>query len=307
MDDLFSVKFKKPPREYAKGYMFEVRVADRSGEMTLKYWGTPDLDGVTRVYHSFGHGDVIRVRGRISSFRDVLEIAVSGEETEAIVPVPAEAYDIRDFVGVSGKDIDQMMSRLNSFIRKVEEPHLRKLLQHFFADEAFVERFKAAPASMHLHCNWIGGLLEHTLNVVETSDFLADRHKEMERDLLITGAILHDIGKLEEYVVSTNIDVSVDGMLRGHIIIGAEMVVRACDSIDGFPEVLKLKLAHMVLSSHGRIEQGAAKEPQFAEAVAIAFADDMDAKLEQYIRAKEEARTEDLWIWDRRLKHVFLL
>jgi len=305
VNDLFSVKYKKPPREYAKGYMFEARLGDRTGEMNLKYWGSPDLRTVERIYGSFKIGDVILVRGRVSSYKETLEVAVDGQGS--ISPVERAGYDIRDFIPECDRDADQLMSRLYSLIRKVEDPHLSALLKLLFSEESFVERFKTAPASMHLHSNCIGGLLEHTLNVAEICDFLSTLKPKLNRDLLLTGAILHDLGKMEEYVITTNIDVSVDGMLRGHLVIGAEMVARACDRLEGFPELLKIKLAHMVLSSHGRPEYGSPKKPQFPEAVAVYYADETDAKLEQYISRKEEASTEDPWIYDRRLEHIFLL
>ncbi len=307
VDDLFSVKYKKPPREYSKGYMFEVRVTDRTGEINLKYWGSRNRSSVQNVYDPIAPGEVVRVRGRVSEYRDTLEIAVSDNGEDGIQPVDRSAYNIRDFLGSTEKDVDQMMSKLFSRIRQVENEHLSKLLMEFFADDDFVKRFKNAPASMHLHCNWLGGLLEHTLNVVNICDFLYGLHEKMDRDLLITGAILHDIGKLEEYTLSTNIDVSIDGMLRGHLVIGAEMVNRKCDELQGFPELLKMKLAHIILSSHGQTDYGAVKEPQFPEALAVSQADNVEAKLEQYISKKEDARTEDPWIYDKRLGHIFLL
>jgi len=306
VDSLFSVKFKKPPRQYAKGMMFEVRIADRTGEISIKYWGGKAEAEVRKAYEAFDSDDVVRVKGTASSYRDVLEISVRPDMCGSVAKVPPGAFDLGDFVERSEHDLDQLMASLNAHIRKVQNQHLKQLLAYFFADEAFVSRFKVAPASMQLHCNWIGGLAEHTLNVVDICDFLARKYPKLDRDLMITGALLHDIGKLDEYEVTTNIDVSVDGMLRGHIVIGAEMVSKACDSIPHMPKNLRLKVVHLVLASHGEPEYGAVKKPQFPEAVALHIADDADAKLEQYITAKEEARTEDPWIYDRRLGHIFL-
>jgi 3'-5' exoribonuclease len=306
VDSLFSVKFKKPPRPYAKGLMFEARLADRTGEISAKFWGGKHEAEVRKAYDGFNADDVVQVKGMASSYRDVLEISVRPDANGSVAKVPLGGYDLGDFVEQSEHDLDQLMAGLNAHIRKVQNPHLKQLLAIFFGDEPFVARFKTAPASMQLHCNWIGGLAEHTLNVVELSEFLAKKYPKLDHDLLITGAILHDIGKLEEYEVSTNIDVSADGMLRGHVVIGAEMVSRACDSLPDMPKNLRLKVIHLVLASHGEPEFGAVKKPQFPEAVALHFADDIDAKLEQYITAKEEARTEDPWIYDRRLGHIFL-
>ncbi len=306
VDSLFSVKFKKPPKAYSKGFMFEVRMADRSGEITAKYWGPKDEATVRSLYHSFESDDVIRVRGTVSSYRDALEISISQDKKGHIERLAKGDYDILDFIAQASRDIDQMMSQLNSHIRKVQNRHLQSLLSLFFSDEEFVARFKAAPASMWLHCNWIGGLVEHTLNVVQICEFLAKQYPKLDRDLMLTGALLHDVGKLEEYEVTTNIDVSEDGMLRGHIIIGAEMVSKACDKVEGMPKNLKLKVVHLVLASHGQPEFGSPKRPQFPEAVAVHFADEADAKLEQFIAAKEGAETEDPWVYNKRLGHIYL-
>jgi 3'-5' exoribonuclease len=306
VDSLFSVKFKKPPKAYTKGFVFEVRLADRTGEMTAKYWGPKDETGVRSLYQSFESDDVVRVRGMVSSYRDALEIGISSDKKGLLEKVPRGAFDITDFVARASRDVEQMMSQLNSHVRKVQNKHLQALLAYFFSDEEFVARFKAAPASMWLHCNWVGGLVEHTLNVVQICEFLAKQYPKLDRDLLLTGALLHDVGKLDEYEVSTNIDVSEDGMLRGHIIIGAEMVSRACEKVEGMPKNLRLKVVHLVLASHGLPEFGSPKKPQFPEAVAVHFADDADAKLEQYIAAKEGAETEDPWIYNKRLGHIYL-
>jgi 3'-5' exoribonuclease len=297
VDSLFSVKFKKPPKAYSKGFMFEMRLADRTGEMTSKYWGPKDENSVRQLYKSFESDDVVRVRGTVATYRD---------KKGHIEKMSEGSFDITDFVARASRDVEQMMSQLNGHVRKVQNRPLQALLAHFFSDEEFVARFKAAPASMWLHCNWVGGLVEHTLNVVQICEFLSKQYPKLDHDLLLTGALLHDVGKLEEYEVSTNIDVSEDGMLRGHIIIGAEMVSKACDEVQGMPKNLKLKVVHLVLASHGQPEFGSPKKPQFPEAVAVHFADEADAKLEQFIAAKEGAETEDPWVYNKRLGHIYL-
>ena len=154
--------------------------------------------------------------------------------------------------------------------------------------------------------HYIGGLLEHTLAVTKIVDALASVHPRLDRNLALTGAILHDIGKIREFATTTSIDISEEGMLRGHVVIGEQMVLDKIKEIEGFPTTLKLKIAHMILSHHKELEWGAPKKPQFAEAVAIHYADDADAKLYQFITLKENAKTEDPWIWDKRIGHVFL-
>jgi 3'-5' exoribonuclease len=306
IDDVFSVKYKKPPRKYANGFMFEVRIADRTGDITVKFWGPADEASVRKTYDAFKAGEVVRVKGQAVTYRDVMEISVNVESGGFVKPVQAPEYRYEDFVGRSEMDPDQMMTQLNSYIKKVENAHLQRLLSSFFSDEEFVDKFKQAPASISIHANWIGGLLEHTLNVTSICDFLMKRYPKLDKDLLLSGAVLHDIGKVVEYSVTTNIDESTDGMLRGHIVAGSEMITKACEKIPDFPENLKLKMAHMILSHHGKPEQGSPKRPQFPEAAVVNLADDMDAQIEQYIRAKEEAQTDDHWIYNKRLGLIYL-
>lgn len=306
VDDLFSVKYKKPPRKYTNGFMFEVRVADRTGDITVKFWGPADEAAVRRIYDVFKDGDIVRVRGQVNTYRDVLEISVNAESGGLVRPVQASEYRFDDFVASSKKNPDMMMTQLNSLVKKVEDSHMQTLLSAFFSDDEFVEKFKRAPASITIHANWIGGLLEHTLNVANVCDFLAGAYPKLDRDLLLTGAILHDIGKVIEYTVTTNIDESTDGMLRGHIVAGAEMVSRTCEKIPDFPDNLRLKMIHIMLSHHGKPEQGSPKRPQFPEAATVNLADEMDAQIEQYVRAKEEAQTDDQWTYTKRLGLIYL-
>ncbi len=305
VESTFSVKYKKPIRKYARGFMFELRLSDRSGEITAKYWGQGEEDAVRKVYGGFEADDVVLIKGLASSYRDVPEISISPDNKGRIARVELSCVDLTDFVDVSDTDLDVMRQEITQAISSVKSHHLRLLLERIFTDE-FMDQFVKAPASMWLHCNWVGGLAEHTLNVMRTCEFLSTSYPELDRDLLVAGALLHDVGKVLEYEVKTNIDVSEEGMLRGHIIIGAEMVSRACDQIEGMPDSLRLKIIHMVLSSHGELALGSPKKPQFPEAVALHFADDIDAKLEQYIVAKDKAQTEDPWIYDKRLGHIYL-
>ena len=305
VETTFSVKFKKPVRKYARGFMFELRLSDRSGEITAKYWGQNEEDAVRKVYGGFAANDVVLVKGLAGSYRDVPEISISPENKGRIARVELSCVDLTDFVDVSDNDLGVMRQEIVQAISSVQEGHLRTLLERIFADE-FMDQFVRAPASMWLHCNWVGGLAEHTLNVMRICEFLSVSYPELDRDLLVAGALTHDVGKVLEYDVKTSIDVSEEGMLRGHIIIGAEMVSRACDQIEGMPDSLRLKIIHMILSSHGELEMGSPKKPQFPEAVALHFADDIDAKLEQYIAAKDKAQTEDPWVYDKRLGHIYL-
>jgi len=304
VDDVFSVKLKKPPVEYRKGYRFELRVSDRTGIIPVKYWGSDDIEEVESLYASIHNGLFVKIRGRVNEYNDRLEISVGSEGD--ISTADDSVNDLSDFVPSTDKDIDQMMGQLNAYIRQVEDPHLSELLRSFFGDEEFVRRFRDAPASIQKHSNCIGGLLEHTLAVVDICARLQSMKSQMDRDLLIAGAILHDIGKTDEYVVTSNIDMSEEGMLLGHIFMGAKQVEEAIDTIDGFPTRLRYKLVHMILSSHGKYEYGSPRIPQIPEAIALHYADEMDAKVEQCIAIKGSARTDDNWIYNKDLGHIYL-
>lgn len=304
IDDVFAVKYKKPPKPYVSGLCFEFRVSDKTGEMTAKYWGDGNEAGIKEVYERFQTGDVIHITGRVGEFRDKLEMALDTASTVRMC-APTE-YNIEDFVAKTDKNVEQMMGELMSIVNSIENSHLSALLNSFFQDANFVGKFKNCPGSMHRHQNYIGGLLEHTLNVAKLCNAIYAVHPSLDGDLLLTGAILHDIGKIEEYAVTTSIDISEEGMLRGHLIIGEQMVLDKIQGLDEFPETLRMKMAHIILSHHGLNEYGSPKKPQFPEALAIYYADECDAKVDYCIRLKKEAETEDPWIYTKDFKHIYL-
>jgi len=304
VDSVFAVKYKKPPKPYTSGLCFEFRVSDKTGEMTAKYWGDRNEAGIKEVYERFQTGDVVYITGRVGEFRDKLEMALS--TTSTVRRCAPTEYSIEDFVAKTDKDVESMMGELTSIINSVKNPHLSALLNSFFQDANFIEKFKGCPGSMHRHQNYIGGLLEHTLNVVKLCNATYAVHPSLDRDLLLTGAILHDIGKIREYAVATSIDISEEGMLIGHLVIGEQMVLDRIAKLENFPEVLRMKMAHIILSHHGLNEYGSPKIPQFPEALAIYYADECDAKVDFALRLKKEAETEDPWIYTRDFKHIYL-
>ncbi len=304
VNSTFAVKFTKPPREYKDagkdGAWFELRLSDKTGEITAKYWG--DDAGYTRqLFRSVEKGDVVFIRGRVVPYRQKREINV---EKGGIRACQAGEYDPTDFVEVGEHDVDELMGDLMAVIDTVEAPY-RAVLDTFFQDSSFVERFKAAPAAMHRHQNYIGGLLVHTLHVTRLCQRVHELFPSMDYSLLMTGAILHDVGKIREFAVETSIDISEEGMLLGHIPIGAQMVRERLKTIE-MPEREAMKVLHIVLSHHGRKEYGSPKEPQFPEAYAVYHADELDATVDYAQMIKENAETEDLWLWKRSMGHIYL-
>ncbi len=300
---IFSLKYRHPVREYKNGFMFLVGLADSTGEIEATYWGGPDREKVQEVYNSISENCVVRVEGIAGVFRDKLKIDID-ESAGGIKPI--EDYDIGLFVPRTEKNAEEMKSALINFKNGVRNEYLQRLLESFFGDAEFMSEFEKAPAAMYIHHAYIGGLMEHTLNVASTCARVAEEYQGLDRDLLITGALLHDIGKTREFAVTTNIGISEEGMLRGHITIGEEMVGKQIELLPDFPEALRFKMLHIILSHHGKSEYGSPREPMIPEAAVIYYADEMDAKAYQYIKTREEADTEDFHIYSKRLGQIYL-
>ena len=186
-------------------------------------------------------------------------------------------------------------------------PYLRSLLDSFMSDPEFKKQYKTSPAAMYIHHPVTGGLIEHTAEVVKICKLLTEIHPSLDKDLLLTAAILHDIGKIHEYTINTGIDQTRKGMLIGHTYIGAQMINTRIQELDEFPENLHDKLTHMILSHQGKAEYGAGQTPKTPEATALHHADNLSAQLTQYIRAKKDARTTGFKSrWNRRTGAVYL-
>ena len=306
VESYFSVAYKKPVVEYKYGHMFEFRAADRSGQITVKYWGGEDRSRVEKLQESLDRGSVVEISGEVGEYRSQLEISVSEKSGGTLRIVRPGEYDVSTLV-MTVDGIPEMKSRLLELVSTIEEPHLVALLKQFFADEAFMEQFSTCPASIQLHSAAIGGLIHHTLNVTDVCLTILQLRRGLDRDLVIAGALLHDIGKTRSYVVTTNINHSLEGNLIGHILVGDELLVQRLREIDSFPEDLALKLRHVIASHHGRKEWGSPVEPMMPEALLVHMADDLDAKLDYMSLKREEAVTEDDWTWDKRLSRLIYL
>jgi 3'-5' exoribonuclease len=306
VDSYFSVNYKKPVTDYKYGAMFEFRVADKSGQTTVKYWGGQDKQAVQRIFDSFDREHVVRVKGEVAEYRQALEISISEKNGGSISKAPEGEYDLSELIKAY-ENIDEMKGELLAFVDDIKDEHLRKLLDSFFADRDFMEAFAAAPASITLHSAAVGGLLYHTIHVVELCIRVTELHAELDRDLVIAGALLHDIGKVQSFKVTSNIQATEQGNLVGHIILGDQELLAHIAKIPEFPELTASKLRHILLAHHGKKEWGSPVEPMFPEALAVHEADDLDAKLDNMIAKRENAVTEDDWIWDPRHARLIYL
>jgi len=301
----FSVKYKHPPKDYKNGYMFTLGLADKTGEIELTYFGGTDKQKVDEIYNGIKEGDVIFTKGYANDYKGKLKISVN-KGPENIRKAKPEEYNLDMFIPVTNQNVEKMFSEIKSKIDSITNVHLRKLLSKFFEDSQFVAAFKKAPAAMYKHHACMGGLLEHVWGVVRLCETEAEIHPSLDRDLLLTGAILHDIGKIKEFIVTTNIKQSEEGMLLGHVLIGEQMILEKINTIDGFPEMLKNKLLHIIISHHGKKEYGASIEPAIPEAVVVFLADMLDSQVTQYIRAKKDANTEDFRTYNKSLGSIYL-
>ena len=248
-----------------------VILQDKTGTLDAKIW-EPDSSGI----EDFDALEYILVMGDVTSFQGALQLNV-----KRVRKAQEGEYDPKDYLPVSSRDVDEMYEELKGYISGITNPYLQKLLAGFFLeDEEFISRFKFHSAAKSVHHGFVGGLLEHTLGVTKLCDAFSKQYPILNRDLLLTAAIFHDIGKLEELSAFPENDYTDEGQLLGHIMIGAEWVSEHMRLIPDFPRKLGNELKHCILAHHGELEYGSPKRPAVIEAVALNFADNVDAKME---------------------------
>ncbi len=268
-----------------------VILQDKTGTVDAKVWD-PNNAGID----DFDTLDYIEVYGDVTSFQGALQVNV-----KRIRKCREGEYNPADYLPVSKFPIEDMMQELLGYINSIENTYLKKLLQMLFVeDEAFVEAFKKSSAAKTVHHGFVGGLLQHTLAVTRLCDYYCSQYPILKRDLLLSAAICHDIGKTKELSLFPENDYTDDGQFLGHIVIGSEMVGEKIREIPGFPKVLANELKHCILAHHGELEFGSPKKPAIAEAMALNFADNTDAKLQTFTELMENT-TETGWLGFNRL------
>lgn len=268
-----------------------VILQDKTGTVDAKVWD-PNSAGID----DFDTLDYIEVYGEVTSFQGALQVNV-----KRIRKCCEGEYNPADYLPVSKFPIEDMMKELLGYINGLENPYLKKLLQMFFVeDEEFVKAFKQSSAAKTVHHGFVGGLLQHTLAVTRLCDYYCTQYPILKRDLLLTAAICHDIGKTKELSLFPENDYTDDGQFLGHIVIGSEMVGEKIRAISGFPKVLGNELKHCILAHHGELEFGSPKKPAIMEAVALTFADNTDAKMQTFTEILEST-SETGWLGYNRL------
>jgi len=245
-------------------------LTDRTGSMEARMW-----DNAAEASPEFEQGDVVKLKALVCRYQDRLQMKV-----ERIRAAQDGEYDPADFLPQTTKDVDALWSELNGYVDSFRDPHLKALLRAFLDDPEVAAAFRQAPAAKSMHHAWLGGLLEHVVSLMGVCDLAAKHYPEIHRDLLLTGAVLHDIGKLQELVWKKSFEYTIEGSLLGHITIGYGMIERKLEALPDFPPRLRVLVQHMVLSHHGRYEYGSPKLPMIPEAILLHYLDDMDAKMQ---------------------------
>lgn len=244
---------------------------DKSGTIDAKIWD-PGSQGID----SFDMLDYIGVMGDVTSFQGALQLNV-----KRVRKAQEGEYEPKDYLPVSERDLDEMYAELKGYIRSIKNPYLQKLLSGIFLEDAsFARRFQQHSAAKSVHHGFVGGLLEHTLSVTKVCEAYCGLYPILNRDLLLTAAMFHDIGKVEELSDFPANDYTDEGQLLGHIMIGTEWIGAQIRQIPGFPKKLGNELKHCIVAHHGELAFGSPKKPALAEAIALYFADNIDAKME---------------------------
>ena len=265
---------------------------DKTGTVDAKIWdlGSPGIGNFETL-------DYVYIDADVTVFQNSHQLNI-----KRIRKADEGEFVPGDYLPVSSKNIGLMYEEFLGFIRTIKNPHLRMLLESFFVeDAAFAKAFQFHSAAKSVHHGFVGGLLEHTLSVVKLCDYYAGYYPYINRDLLITAAMFHDIGKTRELSTFPENDYTDDGQLLGHIIIGTEMVGERIRSMEGFPEKTASELKHCILAHHGELEYGSPKKPALIEALALNFADNTDAKMETMIEVLKGAGDNNGWLGYNRL------
>ncbi len=249
-----------------------IKLSDKTGEIDGRLW-----DNADDVAGKFEREDFVRIKGMASNYQGSMQIKM-----KTLEKVDDARVEIANFIEASPRNIEEMVRELRAVAPTVNSSHLRQLMNAFLNDSSFMEAFKRVPAAKTLHHNYIGGLLEHVLELINLSRDVAKHFPSIDLDLLTVGSFLHDIGKVRELTVRKSIGYTTEGRLLGHISLGYEMIAGKINAIPGFPPELAMLLKHIILSHHGEYEFGSPKRPKVQEAIVINYLDDLSAKINNF-------------------------
>ena len=273
------------PKKTGEPYL-ALTLGDRSGQLEAKMW-----DNVEDVLDAFEQDDFLKVKGLVNKYKQRFQLTI-----HKLRKLGDTEIDYYDYLPKTTKDIDELWQTLAGFIAGFQNPHLKGLVQAFMADPEIATAYRNAPAAKTLHHAYIGGLLDHVVSLFRSCDLICQNYPQINRDLLLTGAFLHDIGKIHELTYNRSFSYTTKGQLLGHMIIELEMLQAKLAALPGFPEELKTMVEHLIISHHGQYEFGSPKLPMFPEALMLHYLDDLDSKMEA-MRAQfeREGGLESAW------------
>lgn len=291
LDEIYLVTEKQLRANRNGNLYLQLELRDRTGSIGARMWNAGEP-----LFRSFETGDFLLVRGKVQLFQGSLQVILS-----SIEKIDRQRVDLRDYLPHTDKDIAKLREKLRSTLMKLTNPHLQALAQCYFMDDGFISGFCQAPAGIRVHHAYIGGLLEHVVQMIEVAERIAPLYPELDRDLLLMGIFLHDSGKVRELVYDRAFGYSDEGQLVGHLAIGVELLLQKVAQVpsltdEPFPNELLLRLKHMILSHHGEPELGSVKVPMTPEAVALHLIDNLDARIHIFTREiKDDRSTTSNW------------
>jgi 3'-5' exoribonuclease len=273
------------PKKSGEPYL-ALTLGDRSGQLEAKMW-----DNVEDAIDAFEQEDFIKIKGLINKYKNRFQLTI-----HKLRRLADSEIDFADYLPKTSKDIGELWQALAGFVATFRDPHLKALVEAFMADPVIAEAYRNAPAAKSLHHAYIGGLLDHVVSLFRSCDLVCRNYPQINRDLLLTGAFLHDIGKIHELTYNRAFSYTTRGQLLGHMVIELEMLQAKLAQVPGFPAELKTLVEHLIISHHGQYEFGSPKLPMFPEALMLHYLDDLDSKMEA-MRAQFERGADSDGAW----------
>ena len=273
------------PKKNGEPYL-ALTLADRTGQIEAKMW-----DNVSEFINAFEQDDFLKIKGLINKYKNRFQLTI-----HKLRRLGEAEIDFTDYLPKTSKDIGELWRTLADFVATFQDPHLKSLVESFMADPEIAERYRNAPAAKTLHHAYIGGLLDHVVSLFRSCDLMCGNYPQINRDLLLTGAFLHDIGKIHELTYNRSFSYTTRGQLLGHMIIELELLQAKLAKLPNFPPALKTLLEHLIISHHGQYDFGSPKLPMFPEALMLHYLDDLDSKMEA-MRAHFERESENEGPW----------
>src|ERR1700716_4143199 len=257
------------PKKSGEPYL-ALTLGDRSGHLEAKMW-----DNVEEVLDAFEQDDFVKIKGLVNKYKNRFQLTI-----HKLRKLGETEIEFSDYLPKTTRDIDELWQTLTDFVASFQNPHLKSLVQTFMSDSEIATAYRNAPAAKTLHHAYIGGLLDHVVSLFRSCDLMCRNYPQINRDLLLSGAFLHDVGKIHELTYNRSFSYTTRGQLLGHMVIELEMLHQKIALVPDFPPELKTLLEHLIISHHGEYEFGSPKLPMFPEALLLHYMDDLDSKME---------------------------